>query len=287
MRVKTNMGTFIKCDYVLLKRYDIQIAVSYFDTMLAAHECYGDWDFFNLGALARRLLGKEVKRYRDLLEDGQTLLVVPFKPLVKHGCADADMALRLHSRLRQILKKKSIENQFAREVMPLMQLLGDKECTGLRVNSRMIVRKMDVLAKAAAVARAVIVAKIGKQFDLDSLRDIDAVFGSLDGIRDRIGRQSLRQNQLEQLAQIDELARDIVQYPRLQKQQKQLESILRAERGGRVFPSSARSSPHAAAFRHLTRSSLISREVWRAWCSTRSSIHTLQMKIVLWKFWRR
>ena len=100
----------------------------------------------------------------------------------------------------------------------------------------MIVRKMDALAKAAAVARAVIVAKVGKQFDLDSLRDIDAVFRSLDGIRDRIGRQSLRQNQLEQLAQCDELARDIVQYQRLQKQQKQLESILRAERGGRVFP---------------------------------------------------
>ena len=100
----------------------------------------------------------------------------------------------------------------------------------------MIVRKMDALAKAAAVARAVIVAKVGKQFDLDSLRDIDAVFRSLDGIRDRIGRQSLRQNQLEQLAQCDELARDIVQCQRLQKQQKQLESILRAERGGRVFP---------------------------------------------------
>ena len=230
------LGHNLKYDYVLLKRYDIQIAVPYFDTMLAAHECFGDWDFFNLGALAKRLLRKEVKRYRDLVEKGQTLLDVPFKDLVEHGCADADMALRLHGHLRDNLKKKGVEGQFVKDVMPLMRLLADKECAGVRVDVRMIVQKMDALAKAAATARAAIMASVGKQFNLDSLKDIDVVLRGVDVIREQIGRQPLRQNQLEQLAQGNELAREIVKYQRLQKWQKQIDSLRRAERGGRVFP---------------------------------------------------
>ncbi|MGB9274563.1 MAG: hypothetical protein WCC08_04945, partial [Terrimicrobiaceae bacterium] len=234
-RVKV-VGHNLKYDYVLLKRYGIQIAVPYFDTMLAAHECFGDWDFFNLGALAKRLLGKEIKRYRNLVEEGQTLLDVPFKDLVEHGCADADMALRLHGHLRQILRQKGIEDQFTRNVMPLMRLLGDRESSGLRIDIRAIARRMDVLEKEVATARAAIFAKVGKQFDTDSLRDVETVLKGIDGIRERIGRQSLRQNQLEQLAQSNDAVRQIVQYLRMQKQVKQLETICKAEKGGKLFP---------------------------------------------------
>jgi DNA polymerase-1 len=230
------IGHNLKYDYVLLKRYGIQIAVPNFDTMLAAHECFGDWDFFNLGAVAKRLLGKEIKRYRDLVEDGQTLLDVPFKDLVEHGCADADMALRLHGHLRKILRQKGIEDQFTKNVMPLMRLLGDRESNGLRISIRVIARKRDVLVKEIAAAQAAIFAKVGKKFDLDSLRDIETALQSIDGIRERISRQSLRQNQLEQLAQSNDVVRQIVQYLRMRKRLKQLETICKVEEGGRVFP---------------------------------------------------
>ena len=230
------VGHNLKYDYVLLKRHGIQIAVPYFDTMLAAHECFGDWDFFNLGAVAKRLLGKDIKRYRDLVEDGQTLLDLPFKDLVEHGCADADMALRLHGHLRKILRQKGIEDQFTRNVMPLMRLLGDRECSGLSIDIRAIARRRNVLAKEIANAQAAIFAKVGKQFDLDSLRDIETALKGIDGIRERIGRQSLRQNQLDQLAQSNDVVRQIVQYLRMQKRVKQLDTICKAEEGGKVFP---------------------------------------------------
>jgi hypothetical protein len=47
--------------------------------MLAAYECFGDWEFFNLGALSKKLLGKDIKRYRDIVGEGETWLDVPFK----------------------------------------------------------------------------------------------------------------------------------------------------------------------------------------------------------------
>jgi len=230
------VGHNLKYDYVLLRRHGIRIQALHFDTMLAAHECFGDWDFFNLGAVAKKLIGQDVKRYRDLVDEGQTLQDIPFKDLVEHGCADADAALRLYGRLRTILKEKGIDTQFANDVMPLIRLLGDKELDGVRVNIRSIVRTKDALASDAECAKASIFAKVGKQFDVDSMKDIATVFRTIEGLRERIGRQPLRQGELEQLAQGNELARAIVQYRRLQKRMGQLEEICKREKNGKVFP---------------------------------------------------
>jgi DNA polymerase-1 len=230
------VGHNLKYDYVLLRRHGIRIQALHFDTMLAAHECFGDWDFFNLGAVTKKLIGQEVKRYRDLVDEGQTLQDIPFKDLVEHGCADADAALRLYGCLRTILKEKGIDNQFANDVMPLIRLLGDKELDGVRVNIRSILRTKDALASDAECAKASILAKAGKQFDVDSMKDIATAFRAIEGLRERIGRQPLRQGQLEQLAQGNELARAIVQYRRLQKRMGQLEEICKREKNGKVFP---------------------------------------------------
>lgn len=230
------VGHNLKYDYVLLRRYGIRIQSPHFDTMLAAHECFGDWDFFNLGAVAKKLIGQDVKRYRDIVDEGQTLQDIPFKDLVEHGCADADAALRLYGRLRTILKEKGIDNQFASDVMPLVRLLGDKELDGVRVNIKSIVGTKNALSSEAECARVSIFAKAGKQFDVDSMKDIATVFHATEGLRERIGRQPFRQGQLEQLAQGHELARAIVQYRRLQNQMRQLDAICKAEKNGKVFP---------------------------------------------------
>ena len=230
------VGHNLKYDYVLLRRYGIRIQTPHFDTMLAAQECFGDWDFFNLGAVAKKLIGQDVKRYRDIVDEGQTLQDIPFKDLVEHGCADADAALRLYGRLRVLLKEKGIDNQFANEVMPLMRLLGDKELGGVRVNISSIVSTKDALADVAGRAKVSIFTKAGKQFDVDSMKEIATVFLTIDSLRALIGRQPLRQGQLEQLAQRNELARAVVQYKRLQKQVRQLDAICKSGRNGKVFP---------------------------------------------------
>ena len=230
------VGHNLKYDYVLLRRHEIQIGRPYFDTMLAAHECFGDWDFFNLGAVAKRLLGKEVKRYRDIVREGETLQDVPFRDMVEHGCADVDATLRLYGRLRPLLEEKCISDQFAKEVMPLMQLLGDKECDGIRVDLLSLQRKRDTLEREAQAKKKLIASMAGKQFDLDSMKEIATVFRGIDAIRERIGRQGLRQSQLEQLAQGSDLAREIVEYGRVQKEVRQLDAICKSAKKGKIFP---------------------------------------------------
>ncbi len=98
------VGHNLKYDFAVLQRNGIDVQELHFDTMLAAHECFGDWEFWNLSALAKKLLGASVKRYRDIVGDGETFLDRPFKELVEHACCDADMALRLHAVLTKELR---------------------------------------------------------------------------------------------------------------------------------------------------------------------------------------
>lgn len=80
------------------------------------------------------------------------------------------------------------------------------------------------------------------------MKDIATVFRAIEGLRERIGRQPLRQGQLEQLAQGNELAHAIVRYRRLQKHMRQLDAICRGEKNGKgvsvIQPGESRSWKH-------------------------------------------
>ena len=79
--------------------------------MLAAYDCYGDWEFFNLGFLAERLLGRRIKSYGEIVDKHQTFLDLPLKEMRDHACQDADVARQLHSVLDNELRKRRIREQ--------------------------------------------------------------------------------------------------------------------------------------------------------------------------------
>ncbi|WPL10733.1 hypothetical protein [Thiorhodovibrio litoralis] len=79
------VGHNAKYDDVLLRRHGITLSRIGFDTMLAAHECFHDWEFFNLKHLAQVLLGKTIKKYGDVVEKNKNLLDVPFQRLVHYA----------------------------------------------------------------------------------------------------------------------------------------------------------------------------------------------------------
>jgi DNA polymerase I-like protein with 3'-5' exonuclease and polymerase domains len=227
------VGHNVKFDCVLLRRHGITIKHIFFDTMLAAYDCFGDWEFFNLGALAKKLLGKDIKRYKDIVDEGETLLDVPFKELLEHACADADMTLRLYHRLRKELENRRLLDQFFGETMPLLRTLADKECNGVGLNIRAVHRRKSALAEEAEAMRRAVIAQTGKEFDLDSPTE---TAGALREISPLNAGRRLTLTQLEQLAGTHNLARLIVKYRRVQKLIRQLEAICEAVRDGRVYP---------------------------------------------------
>lgn len=229
------VGHNVKFDCVLLQRHGITIKHVFFDTMLAAYECFGDWEFFNLGALAKRLLGTDIKRYKDIVGEGETLLDVPFNEVVEHACTDAETTLRLYHRLQPELETRKLGKQFSDETMPLLRTLVDKECNGVRLDIRAVNRRRESLAEEAASARKAVIAQAGREFDLDSPTDTANALRGISPFGERAGRR-LTLAQLEQLAGAHDLPRLIVKYRRVQKLVGQVDAICGAVKDGRAFP---------------------------------------------------
>ena len=229
------VGHNIKFDCVLLRRHGIPIKHVFFDTMLAAYECFGDWEFFNLCTLAKTLLGRDVKRYKDIVGEGETLLDVPFNELLGHACADVDITLRLYHRLQKELENRTLSEQFSGETMPLLRTLVAKECNGVRIDIKAVLRRREALAEEAETLKRVVIAQAGKEFDLDSPTDTASALRGSSSLAEQTGRR-LTLTQLEHLAGTHSLPRLIVKYGRTRKLGRQLEAICEAVKGGRAFP---------------------------------------------------
>ena len=229
------VGHNLKYDFAVLQRHGIDVQDLHFDTLLAAHECFGDWDFWNLAALAKKLLGTSVKRYRDIVGDGETFLDRPFKELVEHACCDADMALRLHAVLTKELRKRGAEQRFLDGPMRVERLLIERERDGVRIDMGRM-RAVGRATRASAEAlKAAVIASAGCEFDVDSPKSTTEALRKL-GVWEKTSR-TLGESQMEQIAGDFPLVAGIVKYRRERRRYKDIAAICDAAKKGRVYPS--------------------------------------------------
>ena len=227
------MGHNLKYDLTLLHRNAIEPPAATFDTLLAAHECYGDLDFFNLPYLAERILGRKIASYKEIVAKGKTLLELPFEEMKDHACADADTTLQLYMFLRKELASRNIDRQFEERTMPRERVLMRLEKEGLPVDRKQLEQRRRHLVGQMHKAEKRVFDIIGGSVNLDSQEEISCL------IREKLGFQSrkpLTQSSLEQLACHRPVLKSVVEYRRLGKQLRRLDSIIKAIRRGRVYP---------------------------------------------------
>ena len=194
------VGHNIKYDALLLRRNGVKINNIHFDTMLAAYDCYGDWDFFNLGFLAERLLDKRIKSYREVVRKHETFLDLPLKEMRDHACQDADVALQLHIFLDNELKKRLIRDQFENTTLAQLRRLVKYEFEGLSVDPKKLERRRgelvdDIRKKKEQVGKA-----LGLKIDLDSTKDLATELKERLSLGGTFGSKSLSLRRLEELA---------------------------------------------------------------------------------------
>jgi len=229
------VGHNLKYDFSVLQRHGIDVQDLHFDTLVAAQACFGDWDLWNLSALAKKLLGVSVKRYRDVVADGETFLDRPFKELVEHACCDADMALRLYAVLTKELRKRGAEQDFLDGAMRVERLLVKCERDGVRIDMGRM-RAVGRATKASAEAlKAAIIAAAGCEFDVDSPKSTTEVLRRL-SIWEKTSRP-VGESQMVQIAGDYPLVARIVMYRRERRRFKDIEAICDVSKKGRVYPS--------------------------------------------------
>ena len=230
------VGHNLKYDALLLRRHGLTIRNTYFDTMLAAYDCFGDWDFLNLGSLAEKLLGKRIKRYGDIVRKDQTFLDLPLKEMKDHGCQDADFAFRLYERLDKELSKRAIRDQYANTTLKLARKLTQCEFQGVTVYLKKLERARDGLLAAIVAVKERVSERLGKNVDLDSSKALSEALKDHLDLHSAIGAKSLSSRLLEELAISHRDVQPIVEYKRFRKQLKRIESIAAAAKGNKVYP---------------------------------------------------
>jgi DNA polymerase-1 len=236
-KLKTKfVGHNMKFDYLILQKHGMRLRNIHFDTMLAASECFGDWEFFNLAEVARRLLGTKIKRYNDIIGKEQTFLDVPFKDLVEHACTDADMSLRLFHRLTIELRNRQLEERFLRDRMGILVRLAAMECDGVRIAVKKIEMSISRLREDARELKKLIFHEAGCEFELDSRVGTSDALRKVEALREWITSRSLTQSGMEQVAWRHRLIEQIVRYRRVCERLRELDAIRNAARRGKVFP---------------------------------------------------
>jgi DNA polymerase I-like protein with 3'-5' exonuclease and polymerase domains len=170
------------------------------------------------------------------VEPNHTFLDLPFQVMVHHACQDADMAMRLYPVLVDQLQERCITEQYYNDTMPLLKRLCDLEYTGIPVHEQQLNTLRATLIERAVRLKDVLSTAWGKAFDLDSQTDLSAMLWERLELRQFIGSQAIPLSVLEQLAISTPIVRPIVQYKRLRKQIKAVESISGAIRDQRVHP---------------------------------------------------
>ena len=230
------IGHNIKYDCLLLRRIGIAIKRVHFDTMLAAFECHGDWPFFKLQYLAKRLLGRKIKSYRDLLDERDSDTEIPFREIVNHACQDVDATLRLYPVLSAELAERNIKDQFHNNSMAQVQRLVDLEFRGVAVNLSGINKLRKALLAEAVRFKSDACKEADRNFDADSDREVFEVLGDAARLRGYFGPKRIPVSMLEELAITNPVARLVVQYRRLRTQVSRLESISTAASRGVIHP---------------------------------------------------
>ena len=230
------IGHNIKYDCLLLRRSGIPIKEVFFDTMLAAYDCHGDWPFFNLPYVTKRLLGKEIESYSDLVDEGSSFLDVPFREMVNHGCQDADMTFRLYRVLFAQLEEGEITRQFLKETMGLLHRLAKLEFDGIAVDVGGIDKIKQRFVEQGSRLRSEICRMVGKVFDCESEQELSEILREVPSLRGYIGPRKVTLSTLEQLAITEPVVRLVVEFKRVRRKVLRLESISGAARDRKIYP---------------------------------------------------
>lgn len=124
----------------------------------------------------------------------------------------------------------------AGQTMPLARTLLNLEKDGVPVDGERLEQLRSRLVQRMLESKKRVSDGIGREIDLDSLKDISILMREKLGLREVMGRKSLSQSILEQLASQRPLLKLVVEYKRSEKQLRRVESIIKAIRRGRVYP---------------------------------------------------
>jgi DNA polymerase I len=131
------VGQNIKYDWIVLKKYGIQLQGIEVDTMIASYLLNPTKHNHNLGEIAREYLDRSVTDYKEVAGTGAKALTfdqIDLQKAADYSCEDADVTLQLSQLLLARLTEGGFKDLFDRVEMPLLIVLAQMEMNGVKID---------------------------------------------------------------------------------------------------------------------------------------------------------
>ncbi len=238
------LGHHLKYDAHVLRNHGIELRGMKYDSMLESYVLNSTATRHDLDSTALKYLGVHTIHFEDVAGKGAKQLSfndVPVEKAAEYSAEDSDVALRLHRALWPQLEAVPALAKLYEEVeQPLVPVLLDMEHLGVLIDTDMLRKQSQELAKSLVELERRAHEVAGQSFNVDSPKQLQEVlFGKL-GLpvkrKTATGQPSTAEDVLEELADEYELPRVILEYRGLAK----LRSTYTEKLPGQVDPRTGR-----------------------------------------------
>jgi DNA polymerase-1 len=135
------VGQNVKYDWIVLKRYGIDLQGIEGDTMIASYLLNPTKHNHNLSEIAQEYLDRSVTNYKEVVGTGMKAVTFDQIGLEKardYSGEDADVTLQLSHLLFPKLKEEGFKDLFDRVEMPLVIVLAKMEMNGVKIDSDLL-----------------------------------------------------------------------------------------------------------------------------------------------------
>ena len=213
------VGQNFKFDYQVLKRWGINPANIWFDTMVAAWLVDTRISTYNMDYLADHYFGYKTITYDEVVPKGKSFQDVPLGQATEYAAEDADITFRLYQHLLPLVQKAN-EKLFFDVEMPLVTILGDMELEGIRIDRHVLEKYAVELDSQLAGIEKEIYRECGREFNINSTQQLQEVLFTdrkLKPIKKTKTGYSTDTSVLEELALEDVVPQLILKYRSLAK----------------------------------------------------------------------
>lgn len=222
---KKLIGQNIKYDLEILKHYDISVQAQICDTLLESYVLNSTSSRHDLDTLAFKYLGESMITFEEVAGKGAkqvTFNLVPIEKAAQYAAEDADMVLRLHEKLWNMIEEQPASKKVLMEIeWPLIRVLTEMEYNGVLMNATMLNQQSQELENRLVKLEKEVYQLAGHEFNLSSPKQLQFVLYEKLKLpilaKTPTGQPSTAENVLQELAFSYELPKLILEYRSLSK----------------------------------------------------------------------
>lgn len=177
------VGQNIKYDLEVLRNYDVYLQGPLFDTMVA-HYLLQPEQYHNMDFMAEVYLNYNTVHIDELIgpkgKTQKSMRQLAPSEVYAYACEDADITLQLKNVLEPKLKEVGVDQLFHEVEMPLIPVLAEMECNGVRIDTAALKETSEVFTERMLQLEQDIYQAAGKTFNVSSPKQVgDILFGEM------------------------------------------------------------------------------------------------------------